>query len=243
MTRRPLLLAGLLLLAAARGRPEPVSRRRSEPLPTRRCGIAECWFRRNTSPNARAAIGRSSARCSSPCWRRSRRNSALRSPPMPHGLSRLSTMRFMPTDNCSRAVPCCTSRHAAAAPTVLSLAPWGLAGSRDVAVRRVIATGDAGHRRRREPAGTRAAVWRPAGRRGRCGARLNEWGASRFELSLAAAPLSRLVVDVPSGFDVSADRGLLAPPPPTDESPPRRGTSAAVCSAGSCNWVAKRDVR
>ncbi|MHB8952804.1 MAG: hypothetical protein ACYC4U_07465 [Pirellulaceae bacterium] len=59
-----------------------------------------------------------------------------------------------------------------------------------------------------------------------------EWGECRFEISLAAAPLNRLTIDLPSDLVLSADRGVVTPP---DSLPDTAGTAPAG-SNGLQRW-------
>ncbi len=102
--------------------------------------------------------------------------------------------------------------HEAVQPTVLSLAPcslaigaatWQHAETTQPAVVGTDETGDL-----LTLVGSSGELLLPWTLRGVTG----EWGECRFELSLASAPLSRLVIDLPSDLVLSTDRGLVTPP-------------------------------
>ncbi len=122
--------------------------------------------------------------------------------------------------------------HTAAEPVALSLAPWGLAAGEGTwqagAASRPATIGSdaAGNLAVMVPeSGTLCVPWTLCGT-------TDPWGACRFDMALAAAPLSRIILDVPSDFEVRVDHGLVTPPASTMDA-----SAGGPASAGLRPWV------
>ncbi len=123
--------------------------------------------------------------------------------------------------------------HEAAQPTVLSLAPCGLAigaatwQHAETTQPAVVGTDETGDLL--TLVGSSGELLLPWTLRGVT----NEWGECRFELSLAAAPWNRIVIDLPSDLVLSTDRGLVTPP----DSAGNETVAVPASSLGLQQWI------
>jgi len=123
--------------------------------------------------------------------------------------------------------------HTAAEPAAISLAPWALAAGAgtwqagDAISAAIMGTDAAGNLLALVPASGELHVpWTLSGT-------TNEWGESRFELWLAAAPMSRMVLDVPRGHRVWSDRGVVVAPDERAADP----AAPADAALGLQRWI------
>lgn len=127
--------------------------------------------------------------------------------------------------------------HAADAPVLLSLAPWDLPAGAGVwhlgesSQPATLGTDAAGNLLALVPvSGTLHVPWTLRGT-------VNEWGTYRFDLALAAAPMSRLVLHVPAELEVSVDRGLIASPTELDDAAAAAPDAGSATAGGLRRWV------